>query len=132
MNIANLHKKHSIYFLISTGSLLLLNFIFPISKFYGDILFTISFFLIITIGISHGGLDHIKGKKLLKRYKTNSIVSFYVAYIVLCLGIIILWKLFPIYTLVLFLFVAAYHFGKEDSVFENRPNTKFFNFFFIS
>ena len=115
MNIANLHKKHSIYFLISTGSLLLLNFIFPISKFYGDILFTISFFLIITIGISHGGLDHIKGKKLLKRYKTNSIVSFYVAYIVLCLGIIILWKLFPIYTLVLFLFVAAYHFGKEDT-----------------
>ena len=30
---------------------------------------TLSFFLILTIGISHGSLDHIKGYKLLKRYE---------------------------------------------------------------
>jgi len=115
MNIENLHKKQSMYFLILTLSLLILNIIFPLSKIGGTIPFIISFFLVITIGVSHGGLDHIKGKKLLKKYKAISMLIFYISYIILCLTIIILWKLFPMYALLSFLIVASYHFGKEDT-----------------
>ena len=132
MNIENLHKKHSIYFLALIVSLLILNIIFPLSKIDGTIPFIISFFLVITIGVSHGGLDHIKGKKLLKKYKTISILIFYITYIILCLTIIILWKLFPMYALLSFLIVASYHFGKEDTPVEclkkNRIKFKNLNY----
>ena len=73
--------------------------------------------LILTIGISHGSLDHIKGKKLLNRLKVNNINFFYISYVFLCFSIIIIWLMFPLITLVLFLFIASYHFGKEDTNF---------------
>ena len=37
--------------------------------------------LILTIGISHGALDNIKGKKLLSILKINNIYIFYIFYI---------------------------------------------------
>ena len=81
-------------------------------------------FLILILGISHGALDNIKGKKLLKLFGYNSIISFYLAYILIALLIIIFWLLFPNIVLFLFLVVAAYHFGKEDTVFSFKK--KFF------
>ena len=32
--------------------------------------------LILTVGVSHGSLDHIKGKKLLNKFKINNIFFF--------------------------------------------------------
>ena len=78
-----------------------------------------SFFLILTIGISHGALDHEKGKKLLKIYNYRSTLLFYVSYIFVGLSVIIFWLIFPKLILILFLIVASYHFGKEDSEFIN-------------
>ena len=37
------------------------------------------FFLILVLGISHGSLDHIKGKKLLKIYKIENVSFFYLS-----------------------------------------------------
>jgi Brp/Blh family beta-carotene 15,15'-monooxygenase len=74
-------------------------------------------FLILTIGISHGALDNIKGKNLLKIFKINSIFVFYIGYILISLLIILIWILFPKSLLLIFLFVASYHFGKEDTDF---------------
>jgi len=74
-------------------------------------------FLILTLGISHGALDNIKGKKLLKFFGYTSTISFYIAYILISFLIIGLWIVFPNTVLFLFLIVAAYHFGKEDTVF---------------
>ena len=74
-------------------------------------------FLILILGISHGALDNIKGKKLLKLFGYKSIISFYLAYIFISILIIIFWLVFPNVVLFLFLIVAAYHFGKEDTVF---------------
>ena len=74
-------------------------------------------FLILILGISHGALDNIKGKKLLKMFGYKSTISFYLAYILISLLIIIFWIIFPNIVLFLFLVVAAYHFGKEDTVF---------------
>jgi Brp/Blh family beta-carotene 15,15'-monooxygenase len=73
--------------------------------------------LILILGISHGALDNVKGKKLLRIFGYRSSFSFYLTYIVISLLIIFLWLLFPNTVLLLFLIVAAYHFGKEDTVF---------------
>ncbi|MBD1172458.1 Brp/Blh family beta-carotene 15,15'-dioxygenase [Pelagibacterales bacterium SAG-MED05] len=74
-------------------------------------------FLILILGISHGALDNIKGKKLLKLLGYKSTNSFYLIYILISFLIIIFWLVFPNTVLFLFLIVAAYHFGKEDTVF---------------
>ena len=76
-----------------------------------------SLFLILSLGISHGALDHVKGKKLVKKFNYKSTISFYILYIFIGLSIICLWLLFPIILLSTFLIVASYHFGKEDSEF---------------
>ena len=74
-------------------------------------------FLILIIGISHGSLDNIKGEKLLRSFGIKSDVLFYFIYTMISFLIIILWLIFPNTVLLLFLIVAAYHFGKEDTVF---------------
>ena len=83
--------------------------------------FTISplicFLLILSIGISHGSLDNIKGKKLFEKFKINNFFIFYLSYILLAILIIIFWVILPSISLVLFLIVASYHFGKEDTSF---------------
>tara|TARA_Y100001970_G_C14191099_1_gene835448 strand:- start:784 stop:1617 length:834 start_codon:yes stop_codon:yes gene_type:complete len=74
-------------------------------------------FLILILGISHGALDNIKGKKLLRLFGYDSIFTFYFTYILISILIIIFWLMLPNLILFLFLIVAAYHFGKEDTVF---------------
>ena len=73
--------------------------------------------LILSIGISHGSLDNLKGKKLFKILKINNFSFFYIAYILLALIVIVLWTTIPYITLIIFLMVASYHFGKEDTQF---------------
>ena len=110
----NINFKHSIIFF---------NFCILISPLYSMLNFEpviFCLFLILILGISHGALDNIKGKKLLKLLGYKSTVSFYLAYILISLLIIILWLILPNIVLFLFLVVAAYHFGKEDTVFSFR------------
>ena len=71
-------------------------------------------FFILTVGVSHGALDDIKGYKVLKFYKVKNKFIFYFSYISLALLVILIWILFPSTALTLFLIIAAYHFGKED------------------
>ena len=74
-------------------------------------------FLILTIGISHGALDDQKGKKLSQLYNVKKSYFFYLIYSLIGIGIIIFWLFFPTVSLILFLIVASYHFGKEDTEF---------------
>ncbi len=80
----------------------------------------ISLFLILTIGISHGSLDHIKGKKLIKYFGYKSMNIFYLSYLFIGAVTILIWLVFPKLLLLLFLIIAAFHFGKEDSEFINQ------------
>ena len=80
-------------------------------------LLILSLFLILSLGISHGALDHIKGKKLLKLLNYKSTSTFYILYILVGLSVILLWLLFSKILLLVFLIVASYHFGKEDTDF---------------
>ena len=74
-------------------------------------------FLILSIGISHGALDNQKGKKLSQLYNIKKFYYFYIIYSLIGINIIIFWLFFPTVSLVLFLIVASYHFGKEDTEF---------------
>ena len=87
------------------------------------------FFLIVTVGVSHGSLDHIKGNKLLELFNIKNKLLFYFGYIVISLTIIVLWLILPLITLAIFLIVAAYHFGKEDAVFGKNKKAKLLNLF---
>ena len=91
----------------------------------------ICFFLISIIGVSHGALDHIKGYKLMEVYKINNKYLFYPVYIFCCLLVIFFWIIFPSVTLILFLLVASYHFGKEDSCVGSIIKKKFINLFYL-
>jgi len=88
-------------------------------------------FLILILGISHGALDNIKGKKLLRLFGYKSTVSFYLAYIFISFLIIICWLIFPNVVLFIFLIVAAFHFGKEDTVFSFRKKFLISEFLFF-
>ena len=101
-------------------SLIFFNFCIFISPFYLLLNFEPIIFclvLILVLGISHGALDNVKGKKLLRLFGYKSSFSFYLSYIIISLLVIFFWLLFPNTILLLFLIVAAYHFGKEDTVF---------------
>ena len=95
-----------------------------------DSLLVLCLFLILSLGISHGALDHIKGKKLLKLFNYKSTSTFYILYIFVGLSVILLWLLFSKILLLVFLIVASYHFGKEDSEFiNNKSNLELIYFF---
>ena len=104
-------------------SLIFFNFCILLSAFEylrTNSLLIVSLFLILTIGISHGSLDHIKGKKLIKVLGFKSSSIFYFGYIFVGLTTIFIWLLFPKFLLLSFLIIAAFHFGKEDSEFINK------------
>ena len=84
---------------------------------------SICLFLILTIGISHGSLDHIKGRKLLDILKINNTYLFFLAYIFMGIIVIILWLIMPAISLMIFLLVASYHFGKEDTEILGNKNS---------
>ena len=110
--------KHTIIFF---------NFCILISPFYFMVNFEPIIFcliLILILGISHGALDNVKGKKLLYLFGYRSLFYFYFVYLFISLLIVFFWVLFPNYVLLLFLIVASYHFGKEDTVFSFKE--KFF------
>ncbi len=81
--------------------------------------------LILSIGVSHGSLDHIKGKKLLEIFELKNIYIFYLIYILIALTVIILWTIMPSVSLTVFLIVASFHFGKEDTQFLIAENSYF-------
>ena len=92
----------------------------------------ICLFLILSIGISHGALDNQKGKRLLNFYKIKNNSIFYLLYLLIAIIIIIFWLSIPTLSLVVFLIVAAYHFGKEDTDFliQKKLNKDIIFYFF--
>ena len=115
MDLKILHNRHSNYFFLLTILLCLLQFLIKIDLDQGWVWIT-CFFLIITIGASHGGLDHLKGKKLFNKLKLkSSFLIFYLTYSFIAILILVLWFNFGQICLWTFLILASYHFGKEDT-----------------
>ena len=86
-------------------SLIFFNFCILISPFYFMVNYEPIIFcliLILILGISHGALDNLKGKKLLYLFGYRSLFSFYFVYILISILIVFLWVLFPNTVLLLF------------------------------
>ena len=116
-----LYNRHANLFsnILDRGALYFFFFCFSLFWYdeYVDLFFSTSicFFLILTIGVSHGALDHIKGQKVLKKFKIKNMLFFYFPYIMISIFILLSWYILPTLTLSIFLLVSAHHFGKEDS-----------------
>jgi Brp/Blh family beta-carotene 15,15'-monooxygenase len=111
--INKINFYHSVVFFLLSGSLSIM-----INRFESLIISPIiCLLLILSIGISHGALDDQKGKKLTQLYDIKNSYFFYLIYSVIVIGIITFWLLFPTISLIIFLIVASYHFGKEDTEF---------------
>ena len=107
----NLNHSFIFFFVVNIFCILLFKFNnFNISSI-------LCLLLILIIGVSHGSLDHIKGKKLLKLFNIKSSYIFYIIYILISALVIVTWILLPSITLIIFLMIASYHFGKEDTQF---------------
>ena len=111
--ITKINFYHSIIFFIFSSFISLV-----INRFENLIISpVVCLFLILSIGISHGALDNQKGKRLSQLYNIQKSYFFYLIYSLIGVSIIIFWLFFPTLSLILFLIVASYHFGKEDTEF---------------
>ncbi len=121
MNIKIINLNHSFIFFLFCNIFSLI--LFKFSNFILSPIFCL--FLILIIGVSHGSLDHVKGGKLLKIFKIENIALFYISYIFIAVVVVTLWILIPSILLIIFLLVASYHFGKEDTQFLHDYNSHF-------
>ena len=123
--INRLNYVHSLFFFI---------FCILISSFdylRSNSFILVCFFLILTLGISHGSLDNLKGKKLIKIYKIKNMFLFYLSYILIGLFVILSWLISAYILLAIFLIVASYHFGKEDAEFLNTKKKENILLYFL-
>ena len=127
IQIKKINFKHSFIFFLFCNIVSL-----PFLKAYNlSISPLVCLLLILIIGVSHGSLDHIKGRQLLKIFQINNIITFYTSYFLLAVTIIILWVLLPTVVLIAFLIVASFHFGKEDTQFLIDNNSYLNQFLFF-
>jgi len=125
--IKKINLNHSFIFFLFCNIFTLI--IYKFNNF--DISPLICLFLILTIGVSHGSLDHQKGKKLFEILNIKRIFIFYLLYILIAILVIIIWINMPSISLIIFLIVASFHFGKEDTQFLIDENSYFNQLLFL-
>ena len=109
--IDKINFRHSILFLI------VCIFITSFDYFRNSPFLFVCLVLVASIGVSHGAMDNMKGAQLLKIFDMKSMLTFYAGYSAISVLVICVWLLSSTFLLFLFLLVASYHFGKEDSEF---------------
>jgi len=119
--IKKINLTHSFIFFLFSNIFSVI--IFKFNNF--DISPLICLLFILTIGVSHGSLDHVKGKKLFNILNISKISIFYFSYILIAILVIIIWIKIPFISLMCFLLVASYHFGKEDTQFLMNESSYF-------
>ncbi len=126
--IKKINLNHSFIFFLFCNAVSLISFFgknFIISPL-------ICLLLILSIGVSHGSLDNIKGRKISQIFGINNHIIFYLLYISMAITVIILWIIVPVFSLVIFLIIASYHFGKEDTQFLIIEKSYFNQFLFFT
>lgn len=71
------------------------------------------------IGVPHGGLDHLTGRRLLlSRFPNTWALIFFPAYLVVAAIVAAGWFVVPTVTVIGFFLLSAWHFGLEDERFK--------------
>ena len=120
----SIYGKHSFYFSALTIIFSVIALIFGKNFEFSNqsMVPFLCLFLILSVGISHGALDNYKANKILKIYKIDNKLVFYFSYISISILIILSWIFFSLITLLAFLLIASYHFGREDTSFLIKKN----------
>jgi len=119
--IKKINLNHSFVFFLFCNIFSIISF--KITNF--TISSLICLLLILSIGVSHGSLDNLKGRKLFQILRIDNFFIFYLSYILISLIVIILWIITPFVSLMIFLIVASHHFGKEDTQFLIIENSNY-------
>jgi len=93
--------------------------------------YLLCFFLIATIGMSHGAYDGQKARIFLYKKIRYSQLLFYITYISLVLIVFYSWYLNPKFSLIAFLIISSFHFGKEDLEIYTSKMPKFRSLIFF-
>lgn len=83
---------------------------FQSSNAYQWISFTI---ILITVGIPHGALDHLL---LTPKIDKRGLVKFIFKYVLIILCYLIIWIFLPLFALLAFIIMSAYHFGQSHFI----------------
>ncbi len=132
--IKKIYGQHTFYFSVLTIVLSIVILLTGSSvEFSNELIIPfVCLFLILSVGISHGAMDNYKANKILKIYKINNKIIFYLIYTLISLLVIIFWFFFASLTLLVFLLLASYHFGREDTSFLNVGNSNFDQLFYLT
>ena len=79
--------------------------------------YLICFFLVATIGMSHGAYDSEKAKMFLYKKIKLKKTLFYLIYICLALIVFYVWHLSPKFSLITFLIISSFHFLQPNVAF---------------
>ena len=131
--IKKIYGQHTFCFSVLTIALSIIALIARSNvKFSNELIVPfVCLFFILSVGISHGAMDNYKANKILKIYKINNKIIFYLIYTLISLVVIIFCFFFASLTLLVFLLVASYHFGREDTSFLNIGNSNFDQLFYL-
>ena len=131
--IKKIYGQHTFYFSVLIIVLLIITLVTGSSvEFLNELIISfVCLFLILSVGISHGAMDNYKANKILKIYKINNKIIFYLIYALISLLVILFWFFFGSLTLLVFLLLASYHFGREDTSFLNIGNSNFDQLFYL-
>jgi len=123
--IKKIYGKHTFYFSVLAIALSIITLIAGNNVEFSNelVIPLVCLFFILSVGISHGAMDNYKANKLLLIYKINNKSIFFIVYILISAFVILLWNLYSSLTLLSFLLIASYHFGREDTVFLHEGNS---------
>lgn len=110
-NLKKYFNINNFFFLLLICILSVINFFLDLPSSY---IYILCFLLIATIGVSHGAYDGKKGEILFNDKFKNSKFIFYFIYTTLVFLVFIFWYLNPLISLIIFLLISSFHFGKED------------------
>lgn len=110
-------KRTEILFKLA-GLLLCLFFLFSATE-YKAIEYSFFVTVLIFLGIPHGAIDHLTSEPLINRRGLFIFLALYISLIGLYF---ITWIYFPIFSLMAFILMSAYHFGQTH--FIQRPQKK--------
>ncbi len=74
----------------------------------------ISLFFIIFMGIPHGALDGAVSVTLGFTKSFHLKVRFIITYLLIAISVVVLWYIFPVFSLIIFILASIFHFGCGD------------------
>lgn len=127
--IVNSHSFHKVLnkwlFIVGVSLSLFHRFVLPVGM---DVQVALLAIAVLLVGIPHGALDHLveqKSKQI--ENKSFSTIIFFGGYLLKMLLYGIVWYFFPMFSLLFFILLSAFHFGETDlPTFSNKGLVAFF------